>query len=74
MVAVCGEIASDALLAPVLIGLGVDELSMNPNALLTVRNALANHTLHELRDLANRVCEMSTVAEVESACRAFTRV
>ncbi|HCI79949.1 MAG TPA: phosphoenolpyruvate--protein phosphotransferase, partial [Ktedonobacter sp.] len=64
-VAVCGEIASNALLAPVLIGLGVDELSMTPNAISAVRAALSGHSLQELRELAERACQASTVAEVE---------
>ncbi len=68
-VAVCGEIASNALLAPVLIGLGVDELSMTPNAISAVRAALSGHSLQELRELAERACQASTVAEVEQICR-----
>ena len=70
-VAVCGEIASNALLAPVLIGLGIDELSMTPNAISTVRAALGGHTMHELRELGERACEASTVAEVEQICRSL---
>ena len=70
-VAVCGEIASNPLLAPVLIGLGVDELSMTPNAIPAVRAALVGHTLQELRELAERACQASTVAEVEQICRKF---
>lgn len=70
-VAVCGEMAGDALLAPVLVGLGVDELSMTPNSLPHVRAALAGHTIQELRELAERTCQQSTVAEVEQVCRDF---
>jgi len=32
MVAVCGELAADERAAPVLLGLGVRELSVNPRA------------------------------------------
>jgi len=70
-VAVCGEMASDIRLAPVLVGLGVNELSMAPNALPTVRAALMGYTLNELTELANRVCAVSTVAEVEQICADF---
>ncbi|GAC1643593.1 MAG: phosphoenolpyruvate--protein phosphotransferase [Ktedonobacteraceae bacterium] len=71
VVAVCGEMASDTRLAPVLIGLGVHELSMTPNALPDVRAVLVGHTLHELTDLANQVCAASTVVEVEQMCVDF---
>ena len=64
-VAVCGEIASDVRLAPILIGLGVDELSMTPTALPGVRAALANRTARQLLDVAHKVLQAKTVAEVE---------
>ena len=73
-VAVCGEMASDIRLAPVLVGLGVTELSMTPNALPSVRAALANRTMSELTELANKVCQVSTVAEVEELCEVFMRM
>ncbi|MDQ1650075.1 MAG: phosphoenolpyruvate-protein phosphotransferase system enzyme [Frankiaceae bacterium] len=49
---VCGEAASDPLLALVLVGLGVTSLSMAPVSLPEVRAALAAHTLDECRQLA----------------------
>jgi len=70
-IAVCGEMASDIRLAPVLVGLGVNELSMAPNALPAVRAVLVEHTLNELTELAKRVCAVSTVAEVEQICDDF---
>jgi phosphotransferase system enzyme I (PtsI) len=70
-VAVCGEIASDVRLAPLLVGLGVDELSMTPNALPAVRAALSGRSAEELAALADSVSRMSTVAEVEAACTNF---
>ncbi len=72
-VAVCGEMASDVRLAPVLVGLGVHELSMTPNALSGVRAALTGHTLSELKDLADHVCTVGTVAEVEQLCNDFIK-
>jgi phosphoenolpyruvate-protein kinase (PTS system EI component) len=66
-VAVCGEIASDARLAPLLVGLGVDELSMTPTAIPAVRAALIAHAGQELSELAQKVLQMKTVAEVEEA-------
>jgi phosphotransferase system enzyme I (PtsI) len=70
-VAVCGEIASDARLAPILVGLGVDELSMTPTALPAVRTALTGRSAQELAELAEKVCKMSTVAEVEKVYSDF---
>jgi phosphoenolpyruvate-protein phosphotransferase (PTS system enzyme I) len=51
-VGVCGEAASDAALALVLVGLGVTSLSMAPVSLPEVRSSLARHTAAECRNLA----------------------
>jgi phosphoenolpyruvate-protein kinase (PTS system EI component) len=71
LVAVCGEIASDARLAPLLVGLGVDELSMTPTALPAVREAITRKSPRELVDLAERVTHLKTIKEVEQACSDF---
>ncbi len=70
-VAVCGEMASDVRLAPVLIGLGVDELSMTPTALPGVRAVLLQHSARELLELGQKVLQAKTVAEVEQVCSEF---
>ncbi len=51
-VGVCGEAASDPLLALVLVGLGVTSLSMAPLAVAEVRAALAGATMEQCRALA----------------------
>ena len=71
-VAVCGEIASDVRLAPLLVGLGVDELSMTPTAIPAVRAALTRKSSQELSDLAERISRLKTVAEVEQTLSDFT--
>jgi phosphotransferase system enzyme I (PtsP) len=53
-VAVCGELAGDPAGALVLVGLGVDELSIESGSMDSVRAALARVTIAELRDLAER--------------------
>jgi phosphoenolpyruvate-protein phosphotransferase len=50
-VAVCGEMAGDPVGACLLVGLGVDELSMEPAAFAAVKRAVAGHTRDELRAL-----------------------
>lgn len=70
-VAVCGEIASDVRLAPLLVGSGVDELSMTPAAIPAVRTALTQRSSQELSDMAERISRLKTVAEVEQACTDF---
>jgi phosphotransferase system enzyme I (PtsI) len=52
-VGVCGESASDPLMALVLTGLGVTSLSMSPAALPAVRFALRRHTLAQCHAMAD---------------------
>ncbi|GAC1380808.1 MAG: phosphoenolpyruvate--protein phosphotransferase [Ktedonobacteraceae bacterium] len=70
-VAICGEIASDVRLAPLLVGLGIDELSMTPTAIPTIRATLIHRSSQELTELAQSVLSMKTVAEVEQVCDDF---
>jgi phosphoenolpyruvate-protein phosphotransferase/dihydroxyacetone kinase phosphotransfer subunit len=68
-VAVCGEIAGDVRLAPILVALGVDELSMAPNALPAVRAVLLRQSAQDLSTIAEQVLQLKTAAEVEEACK-----
>jgi phosphotransferase system enzyme I (PtsI) len=51
-VTVCGEAASDPLLATVLVGLGAHGLSMNPRSIPVVRAGLARVTSRQCTDAA----------------------
>ena len=53
-VAVCGEMAGDPIGAVTLVGLGVDELSMDPAAFGAVKRAVRRVTLDEAQQLARR--------------------
>jgi phosphotransferase system enzyme I (PtsI) len=66
-VGVCGEAASDPLLAVVLVGLGVTSLSMAPGALPGVRHALARHTLEHCRKLAHLALGATTALDARVA-------
>ncbi len=65
-VGVCGGIASDPLAVPLLVGLGVDELSVSVPAIVPVKAALSRWRLHECADLANEVLRCRTTAEVRA--------
>ncbi len=67
-VAVCGEMAGNPLLAPILVGLGVDELSMTPTAIPKIRETLIKYSAQELSEIAERISRASTVEEVATIC------
>jgi phosphotransferase system enzyme I (PtsI) len=60
-VSICGEMAGDVVTAPVLLGLGVDELSMRPSAIPRIKRILRRSTCRQLTELGNEVlrCEDS---------------
>jgi phosphotransferase system enzyme I (PtsI) len=68
-VAVCGEMASDPLSSLVLLGLGVDELSMQAPSIPRVKAVLRATTHADARALATRLLELSTMAEVADCLR-----
>ncbi|MDR5767559.1 MULTISPECIES: phosphoenolpyruvate--protein phosphotransferase [unclassified Caballeronia] len=65
-VGVCGGIASDAMAVPVLVGLGIDELSVSVPAVGSIKAQLARLTMGEARQLAAKVITLGTAAEVRA--------
>ncbi|ROQ36698.1 phosphoenolpyruvate--protein phosphotransferase [Frondihabitans sp. PhB188] len=66
-VGICGEAASDPLLAVVLVGLGATTLSMTPAALADVRAELLNHTLDEAKAMAQAALRAPSAAAARAA-------
>ncbi|GAA3727484.1 phosphoenolpyruvate--protein phosphotransferase [Leifsonia bigeumensis] len=67
---VCGEAASDPLLAVVLVGLGVTSLSMVPNALKEVRATLLRYSMEEARMLAQVALATTDAGNARGAVKA----
>jgi phosphotransferase system enzyme I (PtsI) len=65
-VGMCGEMAGEPMFAGVLLGLGLDELSMNSTAIPAVKAVLRGAHLADARALALEVLALPTAAEVES--------
>lgn len=68
-VGMCGELAGELLLTVLLLGLGLDDLSMNAVALPLVRGLLRKLSKTEARKLANEVLGLSSASEIEQAVR-----
>lgn len=64
-VGLCGEMAADPLAVPVLLGLGVRELSMHPPALPVVRSLVREISHRDARRLARRALALPTAKDVE---------
>jgi phosphoenolpyruvate-protein phosphotransferase (PTS system enzyme I) len=68
-VSVCGEMAADPAVLPLLVGMGLTEFSMNPGALPAVRKVVTTLHVGKARRLASKVLRLATVSEIE-ACLA----
>jgi len=65
-VGVCGEMASDVILVPALIGLGVDELSAGPASIPRIKRAIQALNYEEARQLIAR-CVLNESSEANQA-------
>lgn len=66
-VAVCGEIASNPLFVPLLLGLGVSEFSCSPRHIPLVKRAVRRCALLETFKLARKILQMSSSDEIDRA-------
>ena len=70
---VCGEIAGDPILTPLLLGLGVDELSAAPAVLDEVKYIIRRVKLDEARELAEFALASESPTEIFARCVEFAR-
>ena len=59
-VSVCGQLASEAIAVPILLGLGVDELSVNPPMIPQVKTAITHCLKSECEALASDVLKLDS--------------
>ena len=64
-VAMCGEMAGEPAYTAILLGLGLDELSITSIAIPCVKKIIRNSTFRESKELLNKVITFSTAAEIE---------
>jgi phosphotransferase system enzyme I (PtsI) len=68
-VSMCGEMAGDPVYSLLLVGLGFDELSMNPGSIPLVKRIIRSITYNQAADLAQRLFGCATAQEVEQVLR-----
>jgi phosphotransferase system enzyme I (PtsP) len=66
-VSLCGDMAKDPQMIPVLVGMGVESLSVPPPALPAVRRAVEAVDAAEARALAGRVLALGRIRDVTAA-------
>ena len=63
-VSICGEMAGDPRAAPLLVGLGFDQLSMNAGSLLLVKRVLSSFGRDDLETLLSRLKGLGSAGEI----------
>ena len=64
-VAVCGEMAGDTRLAPLLLAIGLREFSLHPASLLELRRAIRECRLDSLRERAGKLLQARDRSAIE---------
>jgi phosphoenolpyruvate-protein phosphotransferase (PTS system enzyme I) len=67
-VGVCGEMAGDVALVPLLLGLGMDELSAGATLVPRIKRAVQSLTIPECRELVEQGLKLNTASEVLARC------
>jgi phosphoenolpyruvate-protein kinase (PTS system EI component) len=65
---VCGALASDPLATPVLIGLGVSELSVSPVQVGEIKDRVRHLDASECRHISQDLLKLSSASAVRHAC------
>jgi phosphoenolpyruvate-protein kinase (PTS system EI component) len=71
-VGVCGELAGNPLAVPVLVGLGVDELSLNSSGIPLTKSIVRAMDTTEVNTLAKQILETEGVSEVRRMLQLFS--
>lgn len=72
-VTVCGEIAGDAAMAPILLALGLEHFSLHPSHMLELRRAIRGHDQAALRCAAGKLLKARDRAGIERWLEKVTR-
>lgn len=69
----CGGVGGDPLMTPLLIGLGLDELSVSPAVLPVVKDAVRSITYSEAREIADAALYSQSAVDVQEMSRELAR-
>ncbi len=70
---ICGEMGGSLLALPLLVGLGIDELSMSSSKLLEAKKLIRRLDHKEARDLAEELVLLPTAGQIKDRLTSFCR-
>ncbi|MCF7855525.1 MAG: phosphoenolpyruvate--protein phosphotransferase [Candidatus Pacebacteria bacterium] len=72
-VSICGEMAGEPLLVPLVLGLGIHELSMGAVSIGLIKRLIRRMAMHEAEHLVEKALDCGTAAEVRKLCEDFVQ-
>lgn len=73
-VSLCGEMAADTLAIPLLVGLGLDTLSISPATILYAKKIISSFSYESAKKLADECLACQTEKDIEMKVRNFFEV
>ena len=70
-VSICGEMAADTLAMPLLIGLGLEELSLSPTTIPYAKRIIRNFEFKRAKELADKCLKLYTEEEIQKTVQKF---
>jgi phosphotransferase system enzyme I (PtsI) len=70
-VSICGEMAADTLAMPLLVGLGLDSLSMSPATLPYAKRIIRSMSFQKAKELAEECVELGSEKEISDRIEKF---
>jgi phosphotransferase system enzyme I (PtsI) len=71
-IGMCGELAGNLKAVPLLLGMGLDEFSVNTSNLLEVKEILINSNYQECKELAENILKLESTEEIELYLKGFS--
>jgi phosphotransferase system enzyme I (PtsI) len=65
-ISICGELGSDSLAVPLLIGLGLRKFGMGAASVAAVKKSISSITLKKCEEVAQQVLKLSTASEIKN--------
>jgi phosphoenolpyruvate-protein phosphotransferase (PTS system enzyme I) len=73
-VSLCGEMAGDTLAIPLLVGLGLNSLSLSPATIPYAKRIISKFSFERARELANECLKVSTEIEIQQLIEHFFKI
>ncbi|NUN08755.1 MAG: phosphoenolpyruvate--protein phosphotransferase [Ignavibacteriaceae bacterium] len=70
-VSICGEMAADTLAVPLLVGMGIDIISVSPSAIPSIKRTIRSFSLKNAESLVNECLASDNEEEIQELIKKF---